>query len=70
MSKHLKPKSIIGVLITTMAQECGHYTAQETAKAAQDLKKPLPTPITLPSIRWIATQNDCCARAKVTLGSG
>ena len=70
MSKHLKPKSIIVVLITTMAQECGHYTTQETAKAAQDLKKPLPMPISLPSIQWIATQNDSCARAKVTLVSG
>ena len=54
----------------TMAQGCGHYTTQETAKAAQDLKKTLPMPISLPSIRWIAIQNDCCARAKVTLGSG
>ena len=52
------------------AQECGPYTTQKTARVAQDLRKRRPMLISLPSTQWIATPNDCCARIKVTLGSG
>ena len=39
MSKLLRTKSNIGVQITTMAQECGHYTTQNTARVAQEVRK-------------------------------
>ena len=38
-SKLLRPKSIIGVQITSMAQECGPYTTPKTARAAPDLRR-------------------------------
>ena len=69
-SKLLRPKSIIGVRITTMALGCGHYIIQKTARAVQDLRRRRPMLISLLSTQWIATPNDCYARIKITLGSG
>ena len=68
--KLLKLKSIFGVRIIIMEQECGPSTTQTIVRAAQGPTEQRQTLTSLPSTQWTATPNDCCARINASLGSG